>query len=206
MRDTFEAWRRDLWIWLVPAVVAAIGIAGLAVYTSTFAGQVEALEEAYERDQENLEALRVERERVDALLARIEDQEAASNRLYDGYFGSESERFTQVLREIRGLARQAGLDPKRIGYPKNEIDDYGLARRSIVFSVTGTYDELRTFLNLVELTDQFFTLETVGLGAGEGDTLSINLELSTLFRAEGSSAVAGERAALVNAPVAGATP
>jgi hypothetical protein len=63
---------------------------------------------------------------------------------------------------------------------------YGLVRRSIVFTVNGTYEELRRFVNFLELSDNFVTLEDVGLSErGSGGDLRIALRLSILVLAEG---------------------
>ncbi len=56
-------------------------------------------------------------------------------------------------------------------------------RRSITFSVTGNYEQVRRLVNFFELSDQFITLEQISLsgGASGNDQLSIRLLFSTLF-------------------------
>ena len=64
------------------------------------------------------------------------------------------------------------------------MEDHGLVRRNVNFGVTGTYDQLRTFINFLELTDQFLTLESVNLGGGAAERdprLRIRLSLATYF-------------------------
>ncbi len=57
--------------------------------------------------------------------------------------------------------------PRSITYPEEQIQQYGLIKRSFIFSVEGTYADLRKFINLLELSDSFLTLEDASL-AEEG--------------------------------------
>ncbi len=92
-------------------------------------------------------------------------------------------RLTRILAEVRELATRSGLEPTNVNYGKEELEDHGLLRRSIEFSVEGTYLEFRRFVNLLELSDSFLVLERVGLRGGEegGPELRIALGVSTLF-------------------------
>ena len=56
------------------------------------------------------------------------------------------------------MARKAGLVPRSISYPEQEIQDYGLIKRSFIFSVAGTYVNLRKFITLLERSHSFLTL------------------------------------------------
>ena len=57
--------------------------------------------------------------------------------------------------------------------------------RSVSFSVDGDYAGLRRFINFLELSDLFLTLEEVSLSGrtGESNVLRISLRVSTLFLA-----------------------
>ncbi|MEM9558320.1 MAG: hypothetical protein AAGC60_28970 [Acidobacteriota bacterium] len=184
MIHRLEAARRLLWLWLPPLVFVLLMVVTLAVYVSFYSGRVDALEAVYERATGDLEALREDRRTLDTMLGRIGAQDDNVDALYRDYFGLESERFTAAARSLRGLARQAGLDPSSFGYAEASLDVEGLERRGIQFAVEGTYDQLRTFINLLELTDQFFILEDVALGGNDQQRnakLQIRLGLSTIF-------------------------
>jgi hypothetical protein len=113
-------------------------------------------------------------------------------------FSTRSERLTNISAEVERLARQAGLDPRSLTSPELDVAELGLTKRSFIFSVNGTYVELRRFINLLELSPSFLTLEEVKLsGGGEGgEELQISLRLSTLFvRPPGSADLAPARRA-----------
>ncbi len=55
-------------------------------------------------------------------------------------------------------------------------------RRSFVFSVEGTYGDLRTFLHLLELAPVFVTVNEIQVSDGsKGRGLGVSLRLSTFF-------------------------
>jgi type IV pilus assembly protein PilO len=188
MRDQSEIWRQRAWIW-VPALLFFLANAvAFSVYRFGYAGQVQSLESDLDSVREQqLRPLEQKRTVLERRLQRARAAETEVQRLYLDRFSTRSQRLTRATDEVKHLARQAGLNPKAISYPQQEIEDYGLVKRSFIFSVEGTYAELRQFLNLLELTDSFLTLEAVTLSEetrDEGPELQMNLTLSTLFARE----------------------
>jgi hypothetical protein len=142
-------------------------------------------------------ARRLDRARADhsAATTRLAERtrlwvDATQNRekiesLYNDRFATESGRLTAVIREIKDLAGRAGLVPRTMSYPEEKLEDFDLVRRSFVFSVEGSYAELRTFLHLLEMTPSFVTVEQIRVGEQGSGTLKISLRLSTLFSTAG---------------------
>lgn len=187
MRDQSEIWRQRIWIWLPALLFFLANAVAFSVYRFGYAGQVQSLESDMESVREQLKPLEQQRTILERRLQRARAAETAVQHLYEDRFSTRSQRLTRIMSEVRTLARQAGLNPKSISYPLQDIEDYGLEKRSFVFSVGGTYAELRQFLNLLELTDSFLTLEAVTLSEESGDggpDLQMNLTLSTLFARE----------------------
>ncbi|MES1241827.1 MAG: hypothetical protein ABUT39_09435 [Acidobacteriota bacterium] len=187
MRDQSEIWRQRIWIWLPALLFFLANAVAFSVYRFGYAGQVQRLESSIAPLREELGKLQARRGVLERRLQRAHAAETEVQRLYEDRFSTRSQRLTRIMNEVKTLARQAGLNPKSISYPQVEIEDYGLVKRSFVFQVGGTYAELRQFLNLLELTDSFLTLEAVTLseeGGNEGPELQMNLTLSTLFARE----------------------
>ena len=181
-------WRRHLALWLTPLLALALGIAMLVIYRGSFAGRDERLATLAGEAAAKLEALQAQRRAVEGFAGRVARQEQAIDDMYGKQFATESERFTRFLREIRELARQAGLDPQAFSYPQKVLDEEGLVKRTVDFSVEGDYDELRRFINFLELSDQFVTIEQIAMG-GEG-RLALRFSLSTIFVLEDPENVA----------------
>lgn len=194
MRDFSEIWRLRLWIWLPALLFFLANAVAFSIYRLGYAGQVKSLEADLGEVQQQLQPLSLRRRELESRLVRARTAEAAVRQLYAGRFSTRSQRLTAVTAEVKSLARKAGLNPGSLTYPEQPIEDFGLVKRSFLFSVEGTYNELRQFLNLLEITDSFLTLEAVTLseeGGDQGPELRINLALSTLFAQETGPEEAG---------------
>lgn len=188
MRNDFlEVWQRSLRLWALPLGFCLINLFVFSFYGSAFAGKVEDLELRYEVSTQRLAEIEEERLVIDRFLDEIEVHDGRVKQIYGKQFQTEAKRFTHFLRTVKDLAKKAGLKPTSLGYPKKVLDDYDLIQRDVNFSVSGTYDQLRKFINFLELTEHFITLTKVGLGGSGNDrgnpTLAITLSLTTMFSA-----------------------
>lgn len=199
MRSRGEVWRQRLWIWVPALVFFLINAAGFAVYRLGYAGRVAALEDTLEAQEKTLRDLETRKKDWQTQIARVSTNERQVQQLYSDRLATRSQRLTRVTAEVKSLASRAGLEPKAFSYPEEEIDDYGLVQRSFVFSVEGTYPELRQFLNFLEVSRSFLTVEEINVGGSSsgGPELRIDISLSTLFArdAAGGAEPAGTAAA-----------
>lgn len=182
-----ERWRREIRRWLPAALFCAANLAVLVGYQVLLAGQGERAERALEARRQELADLVAERRVADEMSARAHRNRDELAGFYGVRLGTEGERLTRTLAEVQELAERAGLRPTAFQYPNEPIAEFGLVQRAIVFGVSGTYDALRRFINFLELSERFLTLEEVGLagpGGGAGD-LKISLRLATLYVREG---------------------
>lgn len=189
MTGPFEVWRRTLWLWVAPLVFCVVNLIVLAVYFQVYSGRVETLTVELEESQARFERYRTERGEIEEFLGRLDQQQEQVKELYVEHFQTEEERFTAAIREVKRLARDAGLQPSNLAYPGEDSSTFGLAGRDINFQVDGTYRQVRTFINFLELSDHFLTLREVGLtGVTESNrrepTLGIRLRVSTYFHSQ----------------------
>lgn len=152
--------------------------------------------------QERLEALDARRDTVRAQLEearsarRAAEQQIAAYRKIDQdvrhvlnqRWATEPERLTRVISEIKRMTVAANLTPPaatsytrqtrrgraEAGAGANEI--------GVSFTVTGTYQQIRRLINLLELSDQFIIIDRLDLNASEGERLTMNIQIKTLFR------------------------
>lgn len=194
MKDESEIWRLRLWVW-VPALLFFLANAvAFSVYRFGYADQVKSLEAGLGEAQKQLQPQMLKRKELERRLQRAGAAEVAVKQLYDEQFSTRSQRMTRATSEVKSLARKAGLDPRMLSYPEEAIEDYGLVKRSFNFSVEGTYLELRQFINLMEHSDSFLTLEAITLSEASQDTgpeLRMSLKISTLFSKETGSEETG---------------
>jgi hypothetical protein len=185
MRSRLHLWRRRLWLWLPALAFFVVNFALLSAYRLVYVGQGRLLEERLTARQEELAAAEAVQQDLEATLLRAERNRQEIATFYRRRLATEGERLTQVIAEVKDLARRAALEPSALSYPTESLQEFGLRKRSIVFGVEGTYAELRKLVNLLELSDSFLQLEEIQLddaGAGGNDPrLRINLRISTLF-------------------------
>ncbi len=179
LEDVLPLLRRHAW-WLAPLVVLLVNVGVLSTYRSLYSGRVDVLGEAIAEETAQLEKIASQQAQVAALVERADAAEKGIASLYEDRFATESERLTAVIREVRELASRAGVVPDRISYPEEVFEDFGLIKRSLEFTVDGSYQELRLFVNYLEQSESFLVLESLGLQDGDTE-LRIRTTLSTLF-------------------------
>jgi len=181
VRPPGEIWRQRLWIW-VPALLFFLANAAFAIYELGYAGRIDSLNDTLNAQQDRLRDLGDKRKQMETMIASVRSNEAQVEQLYTDRLSTRRLRMTSINDEVKKLAREAGLAPKAISYPEDEIQEYNLTRRSFNFSVQGTYAGLRKFVNLLEASHSFLSVDEASVAnSSEGPELRIDLSLSTLF-------------------------
>jgi hypothetical protein len=181
-RGTAFWWERRA-IWLPAACFVLLGIGLLAGYEAALAGRLGLQAGALERRREQLDEVAKRRRDAETLVARARSTRAAIDELYGKRMGEEAARLTAVMLEVKHLARQAGLGGmEAINYIDQPVQGLPLVRKSITFAADGTYDDLRAFINLLELSPSFLSLDEIRVeDPGAGGRLRMQVRLSTLF-------------------------
>jgi SMC interacting uncharacterized protein involved in chromosome segregation len=182
VRSRSEIWRQRPWIW-VPALVFFLANAtAFSVYKLGYAGQVEKLDEDIHDREQTIQKLNGDARQLNMMIERVRTNQEQVQQLYAERLSTRNRRLTSITREVKELAKQAGMTPRSLSYPEEQIQDYNLIKRSFVFTVEGTYPELRKLVHLLETSRSFITIEEVTVsGNSEGPELKIDLSLSTLF-------------------------
>jgi Tfp pilus assembly protein PilO len=158
-----DIWTQRLWVWVSALAFLAINGIGLLVYQFAYSDRVKTLQLDLRDQNQRLTGARADRQHLQDLLRQARINRERVWQLYDEHFSTRRRRLTGVTAEVKDLARRAGLQPRSISYPEEQIQQYGLIKRSFIFSVDGTYADLRKFVNLLELSDSFLTLEDISL-------------------------------------------
>jgi len=144
-------------------------------------------------------------ERQNRLRARLaglsEDRralEAASGDL-ESFFKEVLEgrdRQISVIKDRNEIAADFGVQPTRVRYSINSVQNQPLERFMMNFPLQGNYASLRFFINTIERSENFLIIDGIELESGElAGELSMRIGVSTYFhRPEGSGEVleAGE--------------
>jgi Tfp pilus assembly protein PilO len=167
-------WRRRAWIALGGVTV----LNGLTFFAYTvpkrlaernLAARVATLRTEVERDRATVARLR---QRNETVQANADD----TTRFYQS-LGTRS-ALLAVLEELQRMSRELGLRVGHRGYEPNPVKGLPLTRYTIAMPVTGTYSQLTGFLDRVEGSSHFLTVDQVNLrkrGAGGGADLDVTL-------------------------------
>ena len=189
-------WRSRMSLWLPALIFLVLNLGAFFVYRVFYAGEIRDLDQRLAAREETLVELSRGRQQRDDLLALAEASQAGVAELHSERFSTEQERLTAVINEVKTLARRAGLEPTAVNYPDEVYEDFGLRQRALAFGVQGSYRQLRQFINLLELSDSFLTLEEVRLSgaAGEDRRLRISMRVKTFFSTDDELAGVSEAA------------
>jgi Tfp pilus assembly protein PilO len=173
-------WRRRL----LPAFLGllAVNLIALAAWTlprtlrlRNATERVEAAREAVETERAGAASVR---ERSAAMDANAKDLQV----FYDSVVGSEELDLLPTLEEIEAMARAPGLTPGRRSFSRKEVEDVALERVAVTLPLDGSYEQLVGFLQEVEESPRFLTVDGISLRGdadGEGTLL---VEMSAFMR------------------------
>ena len=186
-----RVWRLRIWFWIgVGLCVINAGL--LSTYRGVYAGRFQALEDEIAEVGNLRTRTTQEMARREGQVATVEATRSRVASLYREGFATERERLTDLIREVKDLANRSGLHPGSISYPEEQLEQYGLVEKSLVFTVEGNYTQLRRLINQLETTDTFVVLESISLSEASPN-LRIDLRLSTLF-SDGESRATSQEA------------
>jgi len=183
-------WRDGLKLPLV--VLALLNVGVYLAYTmprtlreKSAAARAAVLRDEVERDRRVTVALRA---RADAMRTNRGDVDRFYARL------GPKETLSQVRAEITALARELGLRVGGLNYsPEGVKGGEGVAQLQMKMGVSGTYRELAAFLDRMERSPHFVTVDQIQLrkraAAGEAD---LDITLSAFYRVPAAPPAAEE--------------
>jgi Tfp pilus assembly protein PilO len=176
-------WRDRLKLPLLVLVALNVGV--YLAYTMprslkerSAAARATVLRDELERDRRVSAGLR---DRADAMTTNRVDADRFYTRL--GPKGT----LAQVRAEITTLARDLGLKVGGLSYnPEGVKGGEGVAQLKMRMSVLGTYRELAAFLDRLERSPHFVTVDQIQIGQREqSGEAGLNIELSAFYRVTG---------------------
>jgi len=131
-----------------------------------------------EREREAVAELR---QRSDVIRANTQDAE----RFYETVAPRRTDVMA-VVEDVEKMAKEPGLKPGPRAFAPADVKDPRLVRVKITLPLEGSYDQLVGFLDRVERSKYFLTVDRISLrGGGREGTATLQVELSAYFRSEG---------------------
>ena len=189
-------WREKRVLLLILGVLLAANTFYFFTYRLRYETRLQDREQDLAQKEAELEQANASRVRAENTFQSYKQIEKDVQQVYDQHWATQEERFTALVAEVKRLALASSMTPTSYGFVKVAAADSDAAaaaqRRKrvqiganevgITFSVEGTYEQVRRLINLLELSRQFVIIDQVSLQTREGQVLTLNLRLKTLFR------------------------
>jgi Tfp pilus assembly protein PilO len=94
---------------------------------------------------------------------------------------AERDSLSTVLEELERTARESGLRTQQRNYKREEVDKLGLVRFEVTLPLLGTDPQLMSFLDALERSPRFVTVDRVKYQNREGDAPGLSLLVSAYF-------------------------
>lgn len=131
---------------------------------------------ALARKQQEVEKLR---EHFD----RVVGGRASLDKFYADVLSTKQNRLISFQREIRGIADQFKINVDTISYPRETFPKDKVTRFSATMPLTGSYENLRQFIDTIEHSENFIVIDAIQLANSKegGVILGLSIQLSTFF-------------------------
>ncbi len=170
-----SAWLRLWYAWAIPAALIAANAIWLLGVRSAVLGRGSLLAKQQAALESEVASLTAQRETLTRSQASLASLESDLGALRKQQLGSMRERLVSFLVDISRRTQAAGLRPERISYLVQPDKKTGLVHFGATFSVTGTYEEIRRCIDLLEASPQFVIVERLTL---RGDDTAASLEVT----------------------------
>lgn len=101
---------------------------------------------------------------------------------YNDVLSTKQERLISFQREIREIAQKYNVNLEAISYPRETLANK-VTKLSAAMPLAGSYENLRSFLETIERSENFIVIESIQLSNSKegGVILSLTIVLSTYF-------------------------
>jgi hypothetical protein len=181
--------RRQRRIYFFTILVGAVGLINVLFFLILYAP----VRLEYLRLQDSIERLRTEialrqqqilqKERT---ISQLETSTQDRQQLLSKHLIPASVAFAQVLPELDGLVRRAGVRKTDVAYAPDAVPAYGLYTVKITYPVTGGYSNVMNFLKEIEQSETFYIIKAIGVSGSEPSAqtaanISLSLDMETFF-------------------------
>ncbi|MGN6186454.1 MAG: hypothetical protein ACTHQM_22700 [Thermoanaerobaculia bacterium] len=185
-------WREKQWLLIVLAILLIANTVFFFTYRVQYQSRLDALDERLAQAQGQLDEAKRARASAEQTLKGFHSVEKDVAVVYDEYWSTEGKRLTEMIAEVKRLATASNLIPqsysfdRRVAVGANQQQrtkgEVGAVEVGVSFVVLGTYEQTRRLINLLELSNQFVIIDQISLAQADGERLSLNLHIKTIFR------------------------
>jgi Tfp pilus assembly protein PilO len=179
-----SAWLRLWFVWAIPSALIAANAIWLFGVRGAVLGRGPLLAKQKASLETEVAELTAQRKTLSSAQATLDSLQRDLGALRQEQLGSMRERLVSFLVDVARRTQAAGLRPERISYTAQPDKKSGLVHFAAVFSVIGTYEEVRRCVNLLEVSPQFVIVERLALRSDDSAAsldVSVQLTVATFF-------------------------
>lgn len=179
----FDVRERASVITIVILVWLALNLAFTFLVNVPRAGRLTALEDEVNSMQALIAGRRGDVERLKPHHTRVVEGNTDLDKFFEEVLSTKGKRLIGFQKEIRDIARKFNINMDAISYPRESMPKDKVTKLSAVMPLTGSYENLRSFIRTIEASENFIAIESVQLANSKegGVILSLNITLSTWF-------------------------
>lgn len=181
-------WREKRVLLIILGLLLLANTVFFFTYRVQYESRLKELDSRLDSAKAQLETARRTRVAAAQQLASYRKTQKDIKDIYDVRWSTQERRLTAMISEVQRLGRAANLMPKAFAFTRSTSartaakGPAGTIEAGVTFAVEGKYEQVRRLINLLELSDQFLIVDSIGLSSANGDTVNINVHLKTLFR------------------------
>lgn len=184
-------WREKRGLLIVLSLLLLANVIFFLTYRVQYQTRLDEMDERLAQMEGQLEQTRKARATAEQSLVAYARVEKDVQAILDQHWSTRPRRLTMFIGEVKRLAQASNAVPKSLSFDQSDAkipvargkrDQIGAKEVGIGFGVDATYNQTRRMINLFELSQQFIIIDEISLSAGEGNNLSLQLRLKTLFR------------------------
>jgi len=191
-------WREKRVLLAILGVLLLANTAFFFTYRVQYQNRLQDLASRLDASKSRLERARAIRINTQQQIDGYRKVQSDIQTLYNQQWSTEQQRLTALVVEIKKVTAASQLVPQSLSFSESvenvRSGGSGASTVHIMFSVHGTYQQVRRLINLLELSDQFVIIDGVSLGGGSNEhDLTLNIRLKTIFRDTTTKATANRQ-------------
>lgn len=182
-------WRKDprVLVRLVLAVLLLANLVAAAVAFKPWASSVEDLERQAATLRQQVRQREAALDKMRAIVNKVEAARTAGDHFMEKYLLATRSVASTLPQDLEQMARKAGIRQKDTTFSYEPVEGSdSLSKVTITAIYEGTYADLMRFLNLLDRSDRFLIVESLGAAPQQsGLLLGITMKLSAYIREGG---------------------
>jgi len=189
-------WRERRVLLIVLGVLLAANTIFFFTYRVRYEQRLGDLETRRAESDDHLKEAKKARQTAERQYAAYGKVQKDIEEVYNERWSTQSARLGPLITEVKRLAAASQLVPPTYSFTvaSTKTDTTGTLNTSVVgisFGVSGTYQQIRRLINLLELSPQFVIIDSISLSSANDQNLSLTLHVKTLFRDTSPARTAG---------------